>query len=192
MTWPGIESWSPWPLANTNHYANRPGHVCVCVFICLYVYIFTYLSIQARSNTMSLEFRIFLLLVPFSNHHWRAKSAMLFTHSWRESNWIHTLPKDISAMWNVNSYLQDLSPCCHVHFLRWYPLHHECLPCVYVMCRCVCIYVCSWIHMYVCVFVCVHISLWMCMLVDVHVYVYLSIYFSNHSPIGRMWYKVNF
>ena len=31
---------------------------------------------------------------------WRIQSALLFTQSWREINWIHTFPKGISAMWN--------------------------------------------------------------------------------------------
>ena len=31
------------------------------------------------------------------------KAALLFIHSWRENNWIHTFPKGISAMWNAVS-----------------------------------------------------------------------------------------
>ena len=42
----------------------------------------------------------------------------LFTHSWRENNWIHTFPKGISAMWNAISLVQDLNSYRHVHFLR--------------------------------------------------------------------------
>ena len=42
----------------------------------------------------------------------------LFTHSWRENDWIHTIPKDISAMWNAISHVQDLNSCRRVHFLR--------------------------------------------------------------------------
>ena len=46
------------------------------------------------------------------------QSALLFTHSWRENNWIHTFPKGLSAMWNAISLVQDLNSCCRVHFLR--------------------------------------------------------------------------
>ena len=46
------------------------------------------------------------------------KPALLFTHSWRENNWIHTFPKDISAMWNAISLVQDLNSCHRAHFLR--------------------------------------------------------------------------
>ena len=49
---------------------------------------------------------------------WRTQSAILFTHSWRENNWIHTFPKGISAMWNAISLVQDLNSCRRVHFLR--------------------------------------------------------------------------
>ena len=40
---------------------------------------------------------------------WRVSSALLFTHNWRENNWIHTFPKGISAMWNAGFEL--VSPC---------------------------------------------------------------------------------
>ena len=46
------------------------------------------------------------------------QSALLFTHSWRENNWIHTFPVGISAMWNATSLVQDLNSCRRVHFLR--------------------------------------------------------------------------
>ena len=45
----------------------------------------------------------------------RTQSALLFTHSWRENNWI---PKDISAIWNAISLVQDLNTCRRVHFLQ--------------------------------------------------------------------------
>ena len=53
-----------------------------------------------------------------SNSCRRTQSALLFTHSWRENNWIHILPKGISAMWNAISLVQDLNSCRRVHFLR--------------------------------------------------------------------------
>ena len=68
------------------------------------------------------------------------QSALLFIHSWRENNWIHTFPKGISAMWNAISVVQDLNSCCRVHFLWWWPLHHGHL-----------LYIC----VYMCVFLCV-------------------------------------
>ena len=36
----------------------------------------------------------------------RLKSPVCHTinHSWRENSWIHTFPKGISAIWNVNSF----------------------------------------------------------------------------------------
>ena len=51
--------------------------------------------------------------------------ALLFTHSWRENNWIHKFPKGIRAMWNAISLVKDLNSCRRVHFLRRYhePLH---------------------------------------------------------------------
>ena len=43
---------------------------------------------------------------------WRTWSALLFTHSWRENNWIHTFPKSISAMWNaISPGFELVSPC---------------------------------------------------------------------------------
>ena len=49
----------------------------------------------------------------------RTQSALIFTHSWRENNWIHTVPKCISAMWNAIRLVQGLNSCRHVHFLWW-------------------------------------------------------------------------
>ena len=46
------------------------------------------------------------------------QSVQLFTHSWRENNWIHTFPKDISAMWNAINLVQDLNSSRRVHFLQ--------------------------------------------------------------------------
>ena len=43
------------------------------------------------------------------------QSVLLFTHSWRENNWIHTFPKGISAMWNAISVVLDLNSCRRVH-----------------------------------------------------------------------------
>ena len=35
----------------------------------------------------------------------------------RKNNWIHTFPKDISALWNANSLIRDLNSSRHVIFL---------------------------------------------------------------------------
>ena len=56
------------------------------------------------------EFRAFFLL--------DLLHYLLFTHSWRENNWIHTFPKGISAMWNAITLVQDLNSYRRVHFLR--------------------------------------------------------------------------
>ena len=43
---------------------------------------------------------------------WRTYSVLLFTHSWRENNWIHTFPKGISAMWNaISPGFELVLPC---------------------------------------------------------------------------------
>ena len=55
------------------------------------------------------EFRVVLLLDKLPHQGWRTQSVLLFTHSWRENNWIHTFPKGISAMWNAISLAQDLN-----------------------------------------------------------------------------------
>ena len=39
------------------------------------------------------EFRVFLLLDKLPHQGWRIQFVLLFTHSWRENNWIHTFPK---------------------------------------------------------------------------------------------------
>ena len=64
------------------------------------------------------EFRVFLLLDYLPNQGWRTQSTLLFTHCWRENNWIHIFPKGISAMRNAISLAQDLNSCRRVHFLR--------------------------------------------------------------------------
>ena len=55
---------------------------------------------------------------------WRNQSVLLFTHSWRENNWINTFPKGISAMWNVIRLIQDLNSYQRVHFLWRSSLHY--------------------------------------------------------------------
>ena len=65
--------------------------------------IFTNPSSRAGYDTRSIfkaefnrfEFRVFCLLDLLPYQGWRTQSALLFTHSWRENNWIHTFPKGI-------------------------------------------------------------------------------------------------
>ena len=47
--------------------------------------------------------------------------------------WIHSFPKDISAMWNSNGFLPDLKPSCRIHSLRSRPLQHK--PLLYKICK---------------------------------------------------------
>ncbi len=60
-----------------------------------------------------------------------AQSALLFTYSWRENNWIHTFPKGISAMWNAISLVSDLrysvkSKLCMLKFLKFHTIWASC------------------------------------------------------------------
>ena len=78
-------------------------------------------TIQIGYNTRSIfllecnnfEFKAFLHLDRLTNYGWRTQFALLYSHSRRENNWIHTFAKNISPMWNVNSIVQDLNslPC---------------------------------------------------------------------------------
>ena len=47
-------------------------------------------------------FFFFISLRPVSISRLKSQSALLFTHSWRENNWIHTFSNGISAMWSAN------------------------------------------------------------------------------------------
>ena len=68
--------------------------------------IFTNPSARKRSifkwSLTGLNSELFLL-DQLPHQGWRTQSALLFTHNWRENNWIHTFPKGISAMWNAIS-----------------------------------------------------------------------------------------
>ena len=44
------------------------------------------------------------------------QSALLFTHNWRENNWIHNFPHDIRAVWNAKSLIKVLKSGQRVHF----------------------------------------------------------------------------
>ena len=85
------------------------------------------LVLMALFCTAIRRYSVSLLRFPFLSHVQvfllRTQSTLLFTHIWRENNWIQNFPKDISAMWNVISLIQDLN--C-VHFLQRLLLHHGC------------------------------------------------------------------
>ena len=49
----------------------------------------------------------------------KSQYALLFTHNWKKNSWIHTFLKSICAMWNVNSFVQDLNSGRYVYFLWW-------------------------------------------------------------------------
>ena len=66
-----------------------------------------------------LNSEFFLLLDLLPHQAWRTQSALLFTHSWRENNWIHTFPKGINTMWNAINLVQELNSCRRVQFLRY-------------------------------------------------------------------------
>ena len=73
------------------------------------MYLFTNNSARAGCNKRLIfkaefnrtYFRDFLLQDKLPNQGLRTQSALLFTHRWRENNWVHTFPKGISAMWNA-------------------------------------------------------------------------------------------
>ena len=62
--------------------------------------------IQGQFFKQNLNSKFFFFLDQLLYQGWRAQPALLFTHSWRENNWIHTLLKVISAKWNANSLIQ--------------------------------------------------------------------------------------
>ena len=77
----------------------------------IFLWVFTNPFTQPGCDTRSIlyakfnrfEFRLFLLLVWLPDQGQSTQSALLFTHCWRENNWIHTFPKGISAMWNESA-----------------------------------------------------------------------------------------
>ena len=64
------------------------------------------------------EFRVFLLLDLLPHQGWWIQFALLFTHSWKETNRIHTLLV-LCKMQSVSSRIWT-----RVYFLRQEPLHY--------------------------------------------------------------------
>ena len=101
-------------------------HNLICFYgipaIVSYLILFTNPSARAGYDTRSIfKWSLTGLKSEFSFlplQGWTAQFTLLFTHSWRENNWIHTFPKGISAMWNAISLVQDLNSCHRVHFIR--------------------------------------------------------------------------
>ena len=75
------------------------------------VYIFINSSAKAGCNTRSFFMQGLTGLKRDPN------PLYYFTHSWRENSWIHTFPKVMSAMQNINSLVQSVNSDHHVHFL---------------------------------------------------------------------------
>ena len=46
---------------------------------------------------------VLLLLDWLPYQSWRGQRALQFIYKWREDNWIHSIPKSVSAKWNKNS-----------------------------------------------------------------------------------------
>ena len=46
----------------------------------------------------------------------KSPTILLFSHSWRENNWMHTFPNGISSMWNAYSFAEDLNLFNRVRF----------------------------------------------------------------------------
>ena len=67
---------------------------------------------------------VFFLLDWLPNLCKRCQATLLFTHSWKENNWIPIFPKGIPTMRNTISLTQNLNQSHSVHFLRRSPLHH--------------------------------------------------------------------
>ena len=103
--------------------------LCVCIYI--YIYIYTHPSTTSRmqhklnfyAEFNRFDFWVFFLLNQLQYQSWRTLSALLFTWSRREKNWIHMFH---TTKWNnINSLIQELNSGRCVHFLWWYPLHHK-------------------------------------------------------------------
>ena len=77
----------------------------IFIFTCIYPSL-TYKQDLTQGQFLSevnrFEFRDFLLFDWLTNQGWRARLALQFIYSWRENNWIHTFPKDISSLQNVS------------------------------------------------------------------------------------------
>ena len=67
-----------------------------------------------------IELRRFLFLNQLPYHCYSPHSSLIFSHRWRrEDCWMHTFRKIINAMWNANTFVQDLNSGHWVHFLWW-------------------------------------------------------------------------
>ena len=65
------------------------------------------------------EFRLFLLVnrLPYQEK----RVTLLLSQSWKGNRRIHTFPKGVCAIWNINSLFQVLNSGPLVPFLRWKP-----------------------------------------------------------------------
>ena len=77
---------------------------CVCKFVNFPIYMYIYLSI------CGCVFRVFPSPRLVASPRLKDQSVLLFTHSWRENNWIHTFPKGMVTI-NIDQYTYE---CVHV------------------------------------------------------------------------------
>ena len=79
------------------------SYLSLSLSLSLSLYIYIYLSAQAGCDPRTILTVVFFLLARLSYQGWRGLSTLLFTHSRREKDWIHTFSIVISAMWNAVS-----------------------------------------------------------------------------------------
>ena len=84
--------------------------------VCMYVFTNPSACVGCDTNLTGLN-SVFLLREWLPNQSRRIQSVLLFTHSWRENNSVHTFSKGISTVWNAINLVQDLNSCHQVNFL---------------------------------------------------------------------------
>ena len=84
----------------------------VCLSICLFVCAFHH------SSFLSIYLSIYLSQQIVHNDQSLLIKRLLFTYSWREKSWIHTIRRNMSVMWNKNYLVRDLNLNLLVHCLR--------------------------------------------------------------------------
>ena len=71
--------------------------MCVYVYVCVFINPFRGPGCDIGSICQvefnRFEFRVFILLDWLPNQGERTQSALLFTHNWRENNWIYTFSR---------------------------------------------------------------------------------------------------
>ena len=122
-------------IQQVSHY--NTGTIYIYIYICVYVCVCVgnATAVQWISNSdflapkplsydegfinllsFGINSRVFLLLNRLPYQGWTALFTLLFTHSWRENNWIYTFLKGISSVWNAISFVKNLNSCLYVNF----------------------------------------------------------------------------